>query len=65
MTRYLDLPWNILHPTLFHLYLAAMKIFYIAATAMIIYYINVKYRNTYNVDEDGLPLYAHVQYLFF
>jgi len=57
VTRYLDLPWNIIHPSLFHFYLAAMKIFYIWATALIIYYIHVKYRNTYNVDEDGLPLY--------
>jgi len=34
-----------------------MKIFFIAATAMIIYYIKIKYKNTYNADEDGLPLY--------
>lgn len=65
VTRYLDLPWNIFHPTLFHLYLASMKIIYIGATAMIIYYIHIKYRSTYNADEDGLPLYVSALFIVF
>jgi len=57
VSRYLDLPWNIFYPSWFHFYLASMKIIYILATALIIYYIHNRYRSTYCVDEDGLPLY--------
>eukprot|EP01126_Amoeba_proteus_P059184 TRINITY_DN770_c0_g1_i1.p1 TRINITY_DN770_c0_g1~~TRINITY_DN770_c0_g1_i1.p1 ORF type:complete len:222 (+),score=11.94 TRINITY_DN770_c0_g1_i1:130-795(+) len=55
--RYLDLPWNLLHPTAMHLYLAAMKVIFIGATATAIYYIYSKYRKTYNQDEDSFPTY--------
>jgi len=55
--RYLDLPWNLLHFDLFHLYLALMKIIFIGATAVIIYYISRKYKGTYNHEDDSLPLW--------
>lgn len=55
--RYLDLPWNLFNPSLFHFYLASMKAIFIASTAAIIYYVSKKYKSTYNADEDQLPLY--------
>eukprot|EP01128_Nolandella_sp_AFSM9_P006089 TRINITY_DN3062_c0_g1_i1.p1 TRINITY_DN3062_c0_g1~~TRINITY_DN3062_c0_g1_i1.p1 ORF type:complete len:232 (-),score=57.24 TRINITY_DN3062_c0_g1_i1:712-1386(-) len=57
LTRYLDLPWNILHFTPFSLYLACFKIIFIGSTAMIIYLMMFKYKRSYSKDQDWLPLY--------
>lgn len=58
VTRYLDLPWNVLHLTLFSLYLAVMKIIYIGATFTVVYLMMTRYKRTYNKDDDWLPLYV-------
>uniref|UniRef100_A0A6B2LHC1 ER lumen protein-retaining receptor n=1 Tax=Arcella intermedia TaxID=1963864 RepID=A0A6B2LHC1_9EUKA len=55
VSRYLDLPWNIMHFTWFSLYLAAMKIIFIASTGFVIYMVKVKYGKSYSKDEDTFP----------
>eukprot|EP01123_Difflugia_compressa_P016171 TRINITY_DN974_c0_g1_i3.p1 TRINITY_DN974_c0_g1~~TRINITY_DN974_c0_g1_i3.p1 ORF type:complete len:224 (-),score=14.53 TRINITY_DN974_c0_g1_i3:69-740(-) len=55
VTRYLDLPWNIIHMTPFSLYLAAMKVIFIGATLYVIYLIVKKYSKSYSKDEDTFP----------